>query len=53
MSALYRKYYASNGIVAYGHAAGVCDHLFLWAALSGPDGFDTLFDLVTEWKKAT
>ena len=53
MSAQYRKYYANNGVVAYGKADVLCDHLFLWATPNGPDSFDSLKNLLQEWTKAT
>ena len=46
---LYRRLFGKNGIVAYGRAAGPVDHLFVWQAPSGPDGFDTLASLVQAW----
>src|ERR1035441_5217849 len=49
---MYKRYYAKNGIVAWGVAAGPLDHLFVWKGAEPAVAPAPLDALVTNWNAA-
>ena len=52
MCAQYQQLYANGTVVAYGRLGGPYDHLFVWAAATGPVNYASLNDLVNTWRSA-